>query len=367
MKSYEWMAAAGSQRTPQKLEELVRRGDLDLFRRLTALTAGVFAEDMKEIARDAYRDLIRAAAGNSAYEQYRQTKVLPVWQVFEREMTLDVPALMRLPQPVWIMQFHFQLAKPLLSRDDDLVHPLDNPMRKEAIFKLPMIAASAWKGLLRNCLWTAVLRKLSTSSEAAAEELVHLVRLAGSLKDEKIKDPVNPSDRAWNEMLEKLEPKLRSLFEIGEGDVPNMAGCLHFYPTFFQRLDLEIINPHDRERRVGKNPILIESVPAGDSSLFQLFYLQTPCWANDQASARKLAAMDAARVAASLNELFHEIGFSAKRSSGYGAAEETLPEIDGYAGRFFANFYPSQPALQPVFTFTSLAEFVKQTERSVAR
>ena len=46
-----------------------------------------------------------------------------------------------------------------------------------------------------------------------------------------------------------------------------------FYPTFFNKLSLEIINPHDKKRRVGTIPIFYEIVPEGAEGRLQVVYI----------------------------------------------------------------------------------------------
>ncbi|NLY42420.1 MAG: hypothetical protein GX066_00265 [Clostridiaceae bacterium] len=46
-----------------------------------------------------------------------------------------------------------------------------------------------------------------------------------------------------------------------------------FYPTFFDKVSYEIINPHDRKRRAGINPIYYEIVPEGARGKLQIIYI----------------------------------------------------------------------------------------------
>jgi CRISPR-associated protein Cmr2 len=50
-------------------------------------------------------------------------------------------------------------------------------------------------------------------------------------------------------------------------------GRLIFFPTFFNNISLEVINPHDRKTRAGTLPIYIESVPEGTEGNFSLLYI----------------------------------------------------------------------------------------------
>ena len=59
--------------------------------------------------------------------------------------------LHNLPPGSWFLQFEFKLAKPWLSKDEDPFYVTDavNPVRKDKVFKIPVMAGSSWKGLLR--------------------------------------------------------------------------------------------------------------------------------------------------------------------------------------------------------------------------
>ena len=199
-----------------------------------------------------------------------------LWQdVAQPRLDLDL-----LPVGSWAIQFRFRLRTPYLSRDEELFHVIDNPVRAEPLWGLPFIASTSWKGLLRAA-----------------------VRRDGGLADN--------------------DPCVRRLFgnpRATEQDF--LQGRLRFFPTFFDKKGLEIINPHDRERRVGKNPIFIERVPAGAEGTFTLLYL--PFGAPKADPGIATCCDDLCKIAATIRTLFVETGFSAKTSSGYGLAEVRL-------------------------------------------
>lgn len=204
-----------------------------------------------------------------------------IWQMMARP-TVD---LTRLPDGSWFLQFTFILAKPYISKDDNPFYIIDNPIVRDKVFRLPLVRSTAWKGNLYAALW----------------QLGH--------------------DKQDEEQMQRLFGEIRS---SAEGEERGRAGRLFFYPTFFTQTGLEIINPHDRTRRVGKNPILFESVPIGAQGTFTLLYAPFDLIGQDEAEIRRQAAEDLRLVAEGLPAMFLIYGFSAKRTSGYGVAEKRV-------------------------------------------
>ncbi|WP_322494591.1 hypothetical protein [Chloroflexus sp.] len=135
-----------------------------------------------------------------------------------------------MPAFSFLLRVPFRLRKPYLSKDDATFHLLDNPVRKEKIFQVPMVAATGWKGALRAALWQLSYR----------EDHEVTIRLLG-----------NPRES-----------------DAGQ------AGRLHFFATFFDKIGLEVINPHSRQSGVGeRGPILIECVPQGTTGTLLLLYV----------------------------------------------------------------------------------------------
>jgi Uncharacterized protein predicted to be involved in DNA repair (RAMP superfamily) len=189
--------------------------------------------------------------------------------------------LNRLPYASWFLQFTFTLAKPYISKDDNPFYIIDNPIVRDKVFRLPMVRSTSWKGNLYSALW----------------QLGH--------------------DKQDDDRMQRLFGEIR-------GEEDGQAGRLFFYPTFFTKTSLEIINPHDRKRRVGKNPILFESVPAGTKGTFSLLYVPFDLIGADEAEIRRQALEDLQLVAEGLQAMFLTYGFSAKRTSGYGVAEDEI-------------------------------------------
>lgn len=118
---------------------------------------------------------------------------------------------------------------------------------------------------------------------------------------------------------------LRRYYNVKEKEaLPNHRGRLMFYPTFFDKIDVEVINPHKRETKAGAHPIYLECVPAGATGVFSLLYVPFDLVADGAPAMADEAGKHLRYIAPALRELFLTYGFSAKRSSGYGAAKESI-------------------------------------------
>jgi len=190
-----------------------------------------------------------------------------------------------LPEYSFILQFKFTLKKPYISRDEQDFYIIDNPIRKDRVFGLPYVAPSSWKGSLKAALW----------------QLGH---------------------KADNKEMRRIFGNERSAMEHER----IRAGRLHLFPTFFTEKSLEIINPHDRDRRVGTVPILMESVPANTSGLFTLLYVPFDLIGKEENMTSKQMVEDIQLINSGLNAMFRDYGFGAKTSSGFGIAKSDVTD-----------------------------------------
>ena len=189
-----------------------------------------------------------------------------------------------LPPGSWFLQFTFRLAKPYISRGDIPFYIIDNPIVRDKVFQLPLVRPTAWKGNLYAALWQKGYDK---------EDDEQMQRLFGIANDT---------------------------------DDTGQSGRLYFYPTFFTQIGLEIINPHKRERRVGTNPILFESVPAGAKGTFTLLYVPFDRIGKGENETRQQSLADLRLIAEGLQAMFTLYGFGAKTSSGFGVAEDAVED-----------------------------------------
>jgi len=190
-----------------------------------------------------------------------------------------------LPEYSFLIQLKFTLEKPYISRDEQEFYIIDNPIRKDKVFGLPYVSSTSWKGSLRAALW----------QNGHKEDDLQINRIFGNKRG----------------IEEHTELK---------------TGRLHLFPTFFDRIGLEIINPHDRERRVGKNPVLIEVVPGGTSGIFTLLYVPFDLIGKNEEELNNQISKDVRIIAQGLKAMFRDYGFGAKTSSGFGIAKPELAE-----------------------------------------
>ncbi len=187
----------------------------------------------------------------------------------------------------WLaFQVDFELLTPWYSRDDRGFHVMDNPVRKDRVFGVPFMAASSWKGMLRwACRMQAGLRE-------------HLEQHNGKME--------GWQDPGW----------ILHLFgnEKGEGEEFH-RGALVFYPTWFDKIGFEVINPHSRERRAGTQPIYYEVVPPGAMGTLSLLYAPWPGMKPPPEPEDVLP-----NLLEAIEALLTTYGISAKRTVGWGTA-----------------------------------------------
>ncbi len=248
------------------------------------------------------------------------------------ELASALPDLTILPRNAFSLQLIFTLRKPYISRDDTDFYIIDNPVKKEWVFKVPYVAPSQWKGALR----AAIMQELAAWWQGLSEETrqarsrrknfvakrLQITRLFGNEKSVLIDDRRFESylDNVGGEYLARWYRRALRMFCTHTGFI---AGRLHFYPTYFDRIGLEVINPHPRDIGAGKQPIYFECVPAGTSGTFTLLYVPFDRTGNEAETCRQVAE-DLTLLAEGLQALFTLYGFGAKTSSGFGLADDRV-------------------------------------------
>jgi CRISPR-associated protein Cmr2 len=222
----------------------------------------------------------------------------------------DSTAIVQMPPLSFLVYVPFRLQKPYLSKDERDFYILDNPVRKEKIFQMPMVAATGWKGALRATLWQLGYK----------EDHEVILRLFG-----------NP-----------------------RGSEEGQAGRLYFYATFFDKISLEVINPHNRATGVGEpGPILMECVPQGTTGNLVLLYVPVGPIEQSEDERRAEVAQDLEVLTEGIQAMLTTYGFGAKTSSGFGTVEDRLAskgtlalraELPGLAASTGAALEPEQPA-----------------------
>ncbi len=264
------------------------------------------------------------------------------------------------PSGSFFLRIPFTLRKPYISRDDKEFYILDNPVKKEWVFKVPYVAPSQWKGALRAAMvkqlvdWWTSLDTSQQDPKAFASYRFRLFFLFGSEKGEEpdsIKGLAEYLDRIGGaDAAEEFRNKIRGCFGIEpDKPIPHFRGALHFYPTFFNRIGLEVINPHNRKTGAGTQPIYFECVPIGTRGVFSLLYVplyqqnmdteqnggpDTSDQGNQDATAstqpdshHSIVERDLQLLAHGIKAMLTQYGFGAKTSSGFGAADVELDRI----------------------------------------
>lgn len=271
---------------------------------------------------------------------------------------LDLPNdLTSLPRGTWVINFRFELRRPYLSKDDTDFYIIDNPVKKDWVFKLPYVAPSQWKGALRFAMvrhlveWWSDLdyngKQNDSNLEKFVDRRIQMTRLFGNEKEVALDDKTLDTyldKKGGKDLAEKYRERLKSMTDTGF-----FAGQLRFYPTYFTEIDMEVINPHDRETGTGKQPIYFECVPAGADGTFALLYVPIGGIGEREAETEEQSADDLDRVARGITAILTEYGFGAKTSSGFGRTE-TCVENGGVCLKAeeicFAKSRGSEPVIQ---------------------
>jgi len=197
------------------------------------------------------------------------------------------------------LEAEIQLKSPYFSRDDDNFYLISNPVLKDTAFKIPMIRGSGLKGALASVgkkivnenmseYFEPYVRVFGTGSEEYRKLIEYITNkndkngLSAKLFDfllfklgirltkdkiEKIKK--NPYDFLVNELSERFKKdSLKNTPFLN----PHRGRAV-FYPVFFSKLSLEVINPHDRNKRAGTKPIYYEVVPSGEKGYLRILYV----------------------------------------------------------------------------------------------
>lgn len=235
------------------------------------------------------------------------------------QLGLSPPAperLVSLPRYSAYWTFPVALDTDFLSGDDVALYPIENPVRKEHVLKLPMMAATSWKGALRAAF-----------------------RESHNLADD--------------------DPAVERLFGHTRADPEGaQAGRLFCFPCYFNRLGLMVINAHDRQEGIGTHgPILFETAPAGSKGWIALLYVPRPPVEPTQ------IATDLRHVASLLVTLLQVYGFGAKTSSGFGRVEERLPG----EGTFAVHLEDQTPPVEKASQVPSepLARYLEAPDRLI--
>jgi len=263
----------------------------------------------------------------------------------------------KLPKYSFAIWIKFELLGPYFSRDDDEFYIIQNPILKETVFKVPMVRGSSWKGalagafkrLLNNDNYSSkkseiiesYLRIFGAGSESIKEIESYLREKSSSLKEFKdkilefmlfelgMKVKKEDIDEIRNEndeskLIQKLRSKISNKLEKSQSNLPiefqTHKGRAIFYPTYFERISLEIINPHDRRKRAGTVPIHYEVVPSGTEGILQIVYIPFDGVLKKDDELKKEVKQDLKWLYKAIKNLEDE-GIGAKTKLGWGKFE----------------------------------------------
>ncbi|MHA1338824.1 MAG: RAMP superfamily CRISPR-associated protein [Promethearchaeota archaeon] len=246
----------------------------------------------------------------------------------------------------WLLEFPITLTEPFISMDDIPFYIIDNPCRKDKVFGIPVTSAMTWKGNLR---WT--LMNLYLESTVDNPEMFSQIRFRHTLLFG-IEKGWN-EEKGWNNYLNKLCPVareqyiklLKDKFNINNVNELNIKGMLYFYPTFWNRINMFVINPHSRLTKSGEKPIYFEAVPAGAKGIFRLIYIPIYYLGLSDEDFKEKILKDLNDIIIGIKEMMLTYGFSAKKSLGYGkikdnwVKDESVLSIKGfYDSKKFGSF-----------------------------
>jgi len=253
-----------------------------------AVLACALVERTKEMAKSGhpkhgggYQSLVFDPRGPNVYNRQEIAPNLKL--MAELELYPPQPSIQQLPYLTSFIQIHFTLVTPVMLRGMEKFYIHENPLLRETVFKVPLVPSSSWKGTFRK-----VGRHLLVS-------------------------------------MREYEDSFDRLFGYTTSDEETAAqrGCLHFYPTFFDRMGLDVINPHDRRTKAGTVPITMEIViPTARGTLTLLYAPSEISYTTKISELKKVVAKDLTFLMEVIYYAFHTYGVGGKLSDGYGLVRQ---------------------------------------------
>lgn len=256
--------------------------------------------------------------------------------------------LAQLPPYSFILTAEIKLKAPYFSHDDEPLYLFDNPVLKEKVFKVPMVRGSSWKGLLAAAgkqlinddidnflpyarIWglgsseyRSLLEYLDDNKQNSDEFKSRIIKFSlwelGLSLD---KDDINLINNNPHEFLKRLSSNLTAENVHNKNLPPYLQphkGRALLYPTFFDSISFEVINPHDRSKRAGTNPIYYEVVPTGTIGKLQIIYIPYDGLLIEDNVLKEQGGKDLSFLCRSLDKAA-ELGIGAKAKLGWGRFE----------------------------------------------
>ena len=255
------------------------------------------------------------------------------------------------------LQYRFILQSPYFSHDDDEFYIIDNPVLKEKMWKVPMVRGSAWKGMLLKATSKKMI-ELTEKDEVnnVIQYFQSALRIFGTgseefrIVEEAVSKYMKSEDKAENHIdresckiditsklakyaLEELGINLKfsnggksikeQIWEYIKKDIKlfrTKRGRGIFYPTYFNRLNLEVINPHNRNTKAGTQPIYFEVVPEGTEGILQFIYIPHDGITLSPGELNNQVQDDYKFIQALIKDVLEEQGIGSKSKYGWGRA-----------------------------------------------
>jgi len=244
---------------------------IDCFTQIQNLTLENYSD-----APERYRQLLRT------YSNSIQNQLSFYANLGFETPSLTVDDLQILPAGSFFFYLPFKLFTPYISKDDEQLYVHDNPVHKDWVLKVPTVSATSWKGVFRStfrCLWKT------------DDKDPRIIRFLGN---------PNGNDKSFT------------------------RGRLNFFSTFFDCIGEEVINPQDRKRSAGTDPITIECVPINGCGVLALLYV--PFEIDPMTETREFWYREIRYISRAIRYIRMVSGFGAKTASGMGRMGELMKD-----------------------------------------
>ena len=289
-------------------------------------------DNRKEDIKSGYKGFMKGINVHLLYDEN-----LDDWVLFKKPK-IDTKSL---PSHSNFISVTFTLRKPYISQDDEEFYVIDNPICKDKVFKVPLVRPSSWKGNLRFAALKGFEEDIFDEKINEAnwkEERAVLVRLFGNEKDkmssyidELISKCIYRNEKSSKDVEEEFEKYLVDKGYVGKEGT--RQGRLVFYPTFLDKIDLDVITPLERDTRTpARGPITFEVVPGrevdergeirkGAKGSFSLLYFPFDLIDEEEERVKKEVKEDLEVLKDAIPAMLSKYGFGAKTTAGYGVVE----------------------------------------------
>lgn len=294
-----------------KYEAILNKNHKDTFSKLK------YGFENKDTSLTNFKDSIKTT------KEYR----LGDKQKLENLLKVDTKELIKTSIPnSFALQTTFTLQAPYYSSDDDEFYIINNPCLKEKVFKVPMMRGSSLKGALLNSARDIIQEQ----KEKQIENLESYFRIFG-VGDEsfrEIVDKVDDNSFKFFFMLGGLtidvNDDVKKIFEKYKKSKAQKGRAI-FYPTYFDKLSLELINPHNRKTKEGKHPIHYEVIPKGSNAQLQIVYIPFDAVLETNKIIEKEAKTDLEFLKNCINKALNN-GIGGKTKLGWGKGQDIKTE-----------------------------------------